>query len=114
MSCKKTAIPDALLERSQRLEEWRSANPPAGADLGGGGGDGTAAWTALHHEGAANGLHAVEEAVAGVPSDASTGAAGVSGAVGSTRNGADGICSGVGVRSRQDARGDERIGTGLG
>ena len=28
MSCKKTAIPDDLLQLSQRLEEWRGANPP--------------------------------------------------------------------------------------
>ena len=28
MSCEKTAIPDDLLQLSQRLEEWRSAHPP--------------------------------------------------------------------------------------
>lgn len=28
MSREKTAIPDDLLQLSQRLEEWRSANPP--------------------------------------------------------------------------------------
>ena len=28
MSCEKTAIPDDLLQLSQRLEEWRGANPP--------------------------------------------------------------------------------------
>src|SRR5260370_22067740 len=28
MSREKTAIPDDLLQRSHRLEEWRSANPP--------------------------------------------------------------------------------------
>ena len=28
MSCEKTAIPDDLLQLSQRLTEWRSANPP--------------------------------------------------------------------------------------
>jgi hypothetical protein len=28
MSHQKTAIPDDLLQLSQRLEEWRSANPP--------------------------------------------------------------------------------------
>jgi len=28
MSHNKTAIPDDLLELSQRLQEWRSANPP--------------------------------------------------------------------------------------
>ena len=28
MSCEKTAVPDDLLQLSQRLEEWRSANPP--------------------------------------------------------------------------------------
>src|SRR5947209_9619005 len=28
MSCEKTAIPDDLLQLSQRLTEWRSSNPP--------------------------------------------------------------------------------------
>jgi hypothetical protein len=28
MSCEKTALPDDLLQLSQRLEEWRNANPP--------------------------------------------------------------------------------------
>src|SRR5260370_23823795 len=28
MSCEKTAIPEDLLQLSQRLTEWRSANPP--------------------------------------------------------------------------------------
>ena len=28
MFCEKTAIPDDLLQLSQRLEEWRSAHPP--------------------------------------------------------------------------------------
>src|ERR1017187_1747024 len=28
MSLEKTAVPDDLLQLSQRLEEWRSANPP--------------------------------------------------------------------------------------
>ncbi len=28
MSLEKTAVPDDLLELSQRLEEWRSVNPP--------------------------------------------------------------------------------------
>src|SRR6266851_3963110 len=28
MSREKTAVPDDLLQLSQRLEEWRSANPP--------------------------------------------------------------------------------------
>src|SRR5712692_6810148 len=42
-----------------------TANAAAGADVGVGGRDGTAAWTAPHGEGAAHGLHAVEGAVAG-------------------------------------------------
>jgi hypothetical protein len=54
-----------------------AANPAAGTDLGGCGGDGAEAWTALHHQGAATGLHAVEETPAGQRVTASVDAAGV-------------------------------------
>ena len=45
-------------------EREPTANPVARADVGGCGGNGATPWTALHHEGTAHGLHAVEEAVA--------------------------------------------------
>src|SRR5437867_12339229 len=118
MSHEKRAIPDDLLQLSQQLAECAkrtsAAIAAAGADVGGGGGDGTAAWTAPHGEGAAHGLHAVEGAVAGNSAAAPRGEWGVSGTVDRARNGADGVCSGVGVRPRQNARCDERSRAGLG
>jgi len=67
-----------------------------------------AAWTARHHPGAAIGLRAFEETVAASSTTASVDAAGIPGTVGPTHSGAGGVCGGVGVRRRQDARRHER------
>lgn len=86
MSREKTAIPDDLLQVSQRLEEWRRES--AAITAAGGGRDGAAAWTALHDEGPATGLHAVEEAAACWSAVAWTDAAEVPGTDGLPREGA--------------------------
>src|ERR1039457_1730069 len=70
----------------------------------GGGGDGAAAWTALYHQDAATGLHAVEETPAGRHATASVDDAGVPGAVWLTYPRTGGVCGGIGVCRRQDAR----------
>src|ERR1017187_7990252 len=118
MAHEKTAVPDDLLQLSQRLEEWRGANPPRTRlpepIWESGGGDGAAAWTALYHQDAATGLHAVEETPAGRHATASVDDAGVPGAVWLTYPRTGGVCGGIGVCRRQDARFDEGRGTGLG
>src|SRR5438105_6484005 len=91
-----------------------AAEPAAGADLGGGGGDGAAAWTSPHQQGAAHGLLAVEEAIAGWHATGSAGAARIPGVVGRAHHRTGGVCGGVGVGRRQDACDHERSGTGLG
>ena len=77
MAHEKTAVTRRFIatEPFRRVAQRESAKPAAGADLGGGGGDGSAAWTGLHQQGAANGLLAVEEALAGWHATVSAGAA---------------------------------------
>jgi len=56
MSCEKTAIPDDLLQLSQRLEEWRSAHPPRSRLP-------EALWTAAVEMAQRHGLHCTAKAL---------------------------------------------------
>src|SRR6266540_3344838 len=86
----------------------------ARADVGRGGRDGTATGATPHGEGSAAGLHAFEGAVASDSAAASRGGPGFPGTVDRAHSGAGGVCGGVGVGPRQDARCHERSGAGLG
>src|SRR5216683_7018471 len=118
MSREKTAIPDDLLQLSQRLEEWRSAHPPRSRLP-------ETIWAAAVEMAQRHGLQRTTKALridytrlkkrfAGRSAAAGTATAGVPGTVGLACEGAGGVCGGVGIRPRQDARRAERCGAGLG
>ena len=118
MSHEKIAVPDDLLQLSQRLEEWRSANPPRTRLP-------ESIWEAAAEMAQRHGLHCTtkalrldymrfEETPAGRRATAAVNAAGVPGVVGRAYHRTGGVCGGVGVCRRQAARFDEGSGTGLG
>src|SRR2546426_12633875 len=73
----------------------------AGIDLGGGSGDGAAAWITPHDEGVAPGLHAFEEEDGSDPTCSRSGAAQLRGAVGACRGGAaEGVVEWESTRGR--------------
>src|SRR5438876_4562481 len=90
------------------------AHTAAGSHLVSGGRVGATTWLAPHGESSAPGLHGFEETYAGGNASGRTGTAQLPGTVGAGRGGAGGVCGGVGIGARSDARGNEGCESGLG